>query len=136
MCIHRSFFVYISTTLRYQEARCQLQARSGRQGELFRPLLRYRNVRADVFGILQKVLRGGEVVGRNGPRSRATVLHICNSQDVYTQGVQTCVYTSVLCIRNSKDVYTQEVHTPSLELLNLCIHKFGGVHKSRRCTRM
>ena len=40
-------------------------------------------MRADVFGILQKVSRGGEVVGRNGPRSRATVLHICNSQDVY-----------------------------------------------------
>jgi hypothetical protein len=43
------------------------------------------------------------------------------SKHVYTP--RFCVYTSVLCIRNSQDVYTQEVHTPSLVLLNLCIHE-------------
>ena len=57
-------------------------------------------MRADVFGILRKVSRGGEVVGRNGPRSRATVLHICNSQH------ELCVYKDPVYTHNPDPVYT------------------------------
>ena len=55
---------------RYQGARCHLRARSGRRGEMLTPRLRYRNVRADVLDILQKISGDGEVVGWNGPRGR------------------------------------------------------------------
>ena len=37
---------------------------------MLRPRMRYRNVRADVFDILQKDSRDGEVMGPNRPRGR------------------------------------------------------------------
>ena len=55
---------------RYQVARCQLWAGSGKRGEMRTPRMRYRNVRADVPDILQKDSHYGKVVGPSRPRGR------------------------------------------------------------------